>query len=214
VARRGPEIVLVRHGETEWSVSGQHTGKTDIPLTDKGRRQGRLLGGRLAERSFDLVLTSPLARAIETCELAGFGNQAKRDDDLVEWDYGAYEGRKTVDIREEVPGWTVWTHGAPEGEDAADVGARVDRVIERIRAQEGDAAVFAHGHLLRVFTARFLDMPPEHGAAFGLSTCTVSVLGYERENPVMWLWNDDSHLVVPRDVTKPDGFTAIDVPQD
>jgi probable phosphoglycerate mutase len=202
-------MLLVRHGETEWSVSGQHTGKTDIPLTDRGRRQGKLLGARLGERSFELVLTSPLSRASKTCELAGFGEQAKLSDDLVEWDYGLYEGRTTADIRAEIPGWSAWSHGCPEGEHAADVGRRADRAIGELRAAQGDVAVFAHGHLLRVLAARWLGLDPELGSALGLSTCTVSVLGYERERAVIWLWNDDSHLVVPRDVTKPDGFPAL-----
>jgi probable phosphoglycerate mutase len=184
------EVVLVRHGETEWSRDGRHTGRTDVPLTEDGRREAEALGASLRRRRFDLLLTSPLSRALETCRLAGLGDVAVRCDDLVEWDYGAYEGRTTADIRQERPGWSLWRDGAPGGETAADVGARVDRVIAKLRSVEGDAAVFAHGHVLRVLAARWLCLEPASGRLFALDTATISVLGYERETAVIRLWNE------------------------
>jgi probable phosphoglycerate mutase len=187
-------IVLARHGETEWSASGRHTSVTDVELTDNGRRAARALGERLAGRRFALVLTSPRTRARVTCELAGYGDQAEVDPDLVEWDYGEYEGLTTPQIRESVPGWTVWTHASPGGETAAQVGARADRVIARALAADGDVAVFAHGHFLRVLGARWLELEPERGASLGLDTASLCELGFERENRVLWLWNDTSHL--------------------
>ena len=185
-------IVLVRHGETEWSVSGQHTGNTDIPLTDAGRRQGEALGARLAAWSFARVLSSPLSRALETCRLAGLGDGAEVTDDLREWDYGDYEGRRTLDIREERPGWDLWVHGVPGGESVDDVGRRVDRVLDAARATDGDVAVFAHGHVLRVAGARWMGLPPVNGGRLGLSTAAISVLGWERERPVIHRWNDEA----------------------
>ncbi|HJV08794.1 MAG TPA: histidine phosphatase family protein, partial [Acidimicrobiales bacterium] len=156
-------IVLVRHGETEWSVSGQHTGRTDIPLTDAGRRQAEGLGRRLAAWNFARVLSSPLSRALETCRLAGLGDRAELTDDLQEWDYGDYEGRRTADIRQERPGWGLWTDGVPAGETVDDVGRRADRVLDEARAAGGDVALFAHGHVLRVLGARWVDLPPACG---------------------------------------------------
>ena len=155
------EIVLVRHGETEWAKLGRHTGRTDIPLTDDGRAQAELAGRRLAGRDFALVLTSPLGRAFDTCRLAGLAGVAERDDDLLEWDYGEYEGRRTVDIRVDRPGWTLWDDGVPGGETASEVAARVDRVIDRAVAADGDVALFAHGHVLRVLGARWLGIEPD-----------------------------------------------------
>ncbi len=189
MAARPQEVVLVRHGETEWTVSAQHTGRTDIPLTDRGREDARALAAGLAERRFALVLTSPLARAAETCRLAGLGEHAARREELMEWDYGAYEGRRTVEIRQEQPGWTLWHDGVPDGETAADVGARVDRVISELRETDGDAAVFSHGHVLRVLAARWLGLEPTAGRLFALDPATISILGYERETPVVRLWN-------------------------
>jgi probable phosphoglycerate mutase len=194
MAKSGPEILLVRHGETEWSLSGQHTGRTDIPLTDNGRHQGELLRDRLAGRRFARVLSSPLSRALETCRLAGYADEAETRDELLEWDYGVYEGETTADIRKTVPGWTVWSHGSPEGESAADVGARVDTLVAELRELEEDAVVFAHGHLLRVLGARWIGLPPEGGACLAMGTASVSVLGRERETPVIWLWNGSGHL--------------------
>ncbi|MDZ7801145.1 MAG: histidine phosphatase family protein [Trueperaceae bacterium] len=188
------ELWLLRHGETPWTVSGRHTGRSDIPLTERGRKQAGALGSRIADRSFELVLTSPLTRALETCRLAGYGDVAQLDPDLQEWDYGAYDGRTTADIRTEWPGWTIWDDGAPNGESARDVGARADRVIERVRAQNGAAALFAHGHLLRVLAARWLGWPPNAGGALALDTASVCVLGTERERPVLRHWNEICHL--------------------
>src|SRR5919106_4006176 len=191
MSQRPPEVVLVRHGETEWTLSGQHTGRTDIPLTDRGREEARELAAELAGRRFALVLTSPLARAAETCHLAGLRDHAARRDELMEWDYGAYEGRKTIEIRQERPGWTLWRDGVPEGETAAEVGARVDRVIAELRGVEGDAAVFGHGHLLRVLAARWLGLEPDAGRLFALDPATISILGYERETPIIRSWNEN-----------------------
>jgi broad specificity phosphatase PhoE len=183
------ELVLVRHGETEWSRDGRHTGNTDIPLTETGRAQAEALAGALTGREFARVLTSPLARAAETAALAGFGDRAEPRDELREWDYGAYEGRKTVDIRKERPGWTLWRDGVPEGESAAEVAARVDRVIGELLEGEGDVLVFGHGHLLRVLAARWVELGPEAGALLALDPATISVLGHERETPVIRVWN-------------------------
>jgi probable phosphoglycerate mutase len=183
------EIVVVRHGETEWSASGRHTSHTDLPLTDAGRERARALAGRLAGRQFALVLCSPLRRARETCELAGFGDVAELCDDLHEWDYGEYEGLTTPQIRERDPSWSLWRDGCPGGEAPAQVGARADRVLERLRAAGGDALAFAHGHILRVLTARWLAMEVSAGARFALSAGALGVLGWERETEVLSRWN-------------------------
>ena len=183
------QILLIRHGETEWSKSGQHTGTTDIELTDAGRAAARALRERLAGREFALVLTSPLRRARETCALAGFGDRAEIDEDLRELDYGDYEGLTTPEIRETRPGWEVWKHGSPGGETVDQAGERVDRVIERALAADGDVALFAHGHLLRILGARWIEQPAAFGGRLGLSTAALSVLGFERERRVIALWN-------------------------
>lgn len=190
-----PAVVLVRHGETEWSLSGQHTGRSDIPLTDRGRRHADAIGRRLAGRPFALVLTSPLSRAAETAKLAGLGDQAIPTDELMEWDYGDYDGRRTVDIREERPGWLLWTDGVPNGESPADVGRRVDGLIERVRSVDGDVALFAHGHILRALGARWCGFEVAAGAHLALATASISELGWEREQPAISLWNDQSHLL-------------------
>lgn len=184
-----PEVVLVRHGETEWSRTGRHTGNSDVPLTDKGRQQARLLGHMLGERRFGRVLTSPLQRAAETSRLAGFGEVAEEWPDLREWDYGVYDGRTTADIRKEIAGWTVWSHPVPSGETADAVGRRADRVINLLQEADGDVALFAHGHILRVLAARWCGLDAVHGRLFALDTTTLSVLGYERETPVIRVWN-------------------------
>jgi broad specificity phosphatase PhoE len=189
-ARRPPDLVLVRHGETEWTLAGKHTGRTDIPLTERGREQARAVGGALRGRSFGLVLTSPLERAAETCRLAGFGEAAAPREELMEWDYGAYEGRTTVEIRNDRPGWSLWRDGVPEGETAAEVAARVDRAIAEIRSIADDVLAFAHGHVLRVLAARWLGLEPAAGRLFALDPATVSILGYERETSVMRVWNE------------------------
>jgi probable phosphoglycerate mutase len=197
MARRGPAILLARHGETEWSLSGQHTGTTDIPLTDNGREAARRLGRRLGGREFALVLTSPLQRARETCQLAGLGERAQIDENLREFDYGEYEGRTTKEIREERPDWDLWRDGNPGGETAGQVGARVDAVILRAREAGGDVALFAHGHVLRVLGARWCGLAPEAGRLLSLGTAALCDLGYEHENSSIWLWNDTSHLHAP-----------------
>jgi broad specificity phosphatase PhoE len=183
------QIVLVRHGETEWSRDLRHTGRSDIPLTEKGRAEARILRSALAEWSFTRVLTSPLSRALETCRLAGLGDAAETTDALLEWDYGEYEGITTKEIRAGRPGWFLWRDGCPGGETADQVGARVDPLLAKLKAEEGDVALFAHGHLLRVLTARWLGLPPQDGALFALSTGTLSVLGFERETAVITRWN-------------------------
>jgi probable phosphoglycerate mutase len=188
------EVWLVRHGETEWARLGRHTGRTDIPLTQRGRDQAVALGRRLAGHAFGLVLTSPLSRAAATADLAGFATVAQRDPDLREWDYGALEGRLTADIRIDLPDWTIWDGPWPDGETIDEVAARADRVVTRVRAAGGDVLVFAHGHLLRVLAARWLDLPPAAGGLFSLGTATVSVLGWEREAAVIETWNEDCHL--------------------
>jgi broad specificity phosphatase PhoE len=181
------EVVLVRHGETEWSRDLRHTGRTDVPLTEAGEQQARTVGEALRVREFSLVLSSPLRRALDTARVAGF--EPERCDDLAEWDYGEYEGRRTVEIREEVPDWTIWRYGARGGESVQEIGARVDRVVEELRRVEGDVLVFAHGHVLRVLAARWLGLEPGDGRLFALDSATLSVLGYEREQPVIHMWN-------------------------
>ena len=194
MAGDGPTLVLVRHGATEWSVSGQHTGTTDVPLTEEGRANGRALRERLAGYEFALVLSSPLSRARETCELAGFGDRAQLEPDLRELDYGEYEGLTTPEIRETRPGWSVWRDGSPGGETLDQVGERVDRVVDRALETGGDVALFAHGHVLRVLAARYLELPAAYGGHLGLGTAAVCELGYERERRAVWLWNDTAHL--------------------
>lgn len=183
------EIWLVRHGETEWSASGAHTGRTDIPLNEHGRERARQLRDVFRNRRFALVLTSPLSRATETCSLAGLADQAVVDPNLQEWDYGIFEGRKTADIRKDVPGWTIWTASVEGGESLAAVGTRAERVIERASNAPGDAVLFAHGHIFRILTARWLGLPPDAGRLFGMDTATLNILGYEREQRVIRLWN-------------------------
>jgi len=187
-------VCLVRHGETEWARLGRHTGRTDVPLTETGREQALALGRRLADARFGLVLTSPLSRAAETARLAGFDGAAVVEPDLREWDYGALEGRLTAEIREDYQGWSIWTGPWPEGETVEQVGARADHVLTRIHAADGDVLVFSHGHFLRVLAARWLGLPPTSGALFALSTATVSILGWDRENAVIETWNEDCHL--------------------
>lgn len=184
-----PQIWLVRHGETEWSRTGQHTGRTDVPLTPAGRLQAEALGRQLRGRSFALVLTSPLGRARETCRLAGYGSIAQVMDDLREWDYGIYEGRTTAAIRTVEPNWAIWTHPVPEGESLDQVGARARRVIDRALGAGDDVALFSHGHLLRILTACWIGRPPSDGRLFALATASISILGWERETRVIQLWN-------------------------
>jgi broad specificity phosphatase PhoE len=189
------QIWLVRHGETEWTKSGRHTGRSDVPLTDVGRRQAEGIARRLAGHRFALVLTSPRSRAADTARLAGFP-EAILEPDLAEWDYGAFEGRTTADIRSEIADWSIWTGPWHQGETVEQVGARADRVIERCLdpGVEGDVLLFAHGHLLRVLAARWLGLPPDAGRHFALGTATLAVLGWERTNRVIETWNEACHL--------------------
>ena len=180
-------IVLARHGETEWSASGKHTSTTDISLTERGRAAALGLRERLSGREFALVLASPRARARETAALAGFDPEIEPG--LAEVDYGDYEGRTTAEIREDRPGWSLWTDGSPGGETVAEAGARADRVLARALAADGDVVLFAHGHILRVLAARWLDLPAERGASLALDTAAVSELGFERETRVITRWN-------------------------
>lgn len=182
------EIFLVRHGATEWSTAGRHTSTTDLPLLPEGEATARALGPLLARESFALVLTSPRQRARRTAELAGFAD-AVVDPDLAEWAYGEYEGITTPEIRESAPGWTVWSQPSPGGETAAEVGERLDRVIARVRQVQGRVLVFGHGHALRAMAARWLGLPVSEGRLFRLDTATVSVLGFEREQPAVLRWN-------------------------
>lgn len=187
-------LVLVRHGETEWSRDMRHTGLTDLPLTAKGRDEALRAGRRVAELDLAAVFVSPLARARETCELASLRDRAEVLDDLVERDYGDYEGRTTAEIREERPGWEVWHDDVPGGEPLADAGARADRVIARVLEAEGVVAVFAHAHILRILAARWLGLGPEWGGAFPLETAALCRLGFEREKRAILRWNETSHL--------------------
>lgn len=186
-----PEIYLVRHGQTEWSLSGQHTGRTDMPLTAAGEAAARTLAGRLQGLAFSAVWSSPSQRASKTCALAGFGDARVIKDDLAEWDYGTYEGITTKAILAERPGWQLFRDGCPGGESAADVGARADRIIHAIRAANDRILIFSSSHFLRVLTARWLGLPPEGGALFVLDTTSISVLGYEHDltEPVVRMWN-------------------------
>lgn len=180
---------MIRHGETEWSLNGRHTGTTDIPLTDNGRRLARLLKPALGGRVFALVLVSPLRRARETCELSGLGSGAILEPDLIEWNYGTYEGLTTGQIRAQAPGWLLFRDGCPGGETPEQVGARVDRVIDRARGVQGDVALFAHGHVLRVLAARWLGLPAGDGMHFLLDTATLSVLDAYQGIPALKIWN-------------------------
>jgi broad specificity phosphatase PhoE len=195
VSTERQQVWLVRHGATDWSQSGQHTGRTDVPLNDEGRKQARALARRLAGREFALVLTSPLKRAVETCSIAGLGDVAEQEANLREWDYGDYEGRTTAEIREHDEGWTVWLGPVPNGETLEQVGARADRVVDRVLAADGDAVLFAHGHILRVLAARWVRLGPEGGSLLALDTATLSVLGFERETRVVRQWNEDAYLL-------------------
>ncbi|MGN6474144.1 MAG: histidine phosphatase family protein [Mycobacteriales bacterium] len=184
-----PQLWLVRHGETAWSATGKHTGSTDVPLTPQGRHEVSALATTLNGQRFALVLTSPMSRARDTCELSGLGAGAEISDDLREWDYGEYEGLTSAEIREHRPGWTVFADGCPGGESPEQVAERADRVIDRVRTVDGDTIVFSHGHLLRVLAARWVGLPPQAGAHLALATASVSVLGWERETPVISSWD-------------------------
>ena len=191
-----PTLYIARHGETAWSLSGQHTGLTDVPLIERGQSNARRLGNQLRGRSFAQVFTSPLQRARRTCELAGFGAQAEVDRDLLEWNYGEYEGLRTAEIHAKRPGWELFRDGCPGGESAGDVGARADRVVDRVRAVKQNVLIFSSGHFLRVLAARWLELEPQAGKYFLLSTASLSALSYEHDltQPVIKFWNDLHHL--------------------
>jgi len=191
-----PIVYLARHGETAWTLSGQHTGLTDLPLTERGERNARRLEERLRGVTFAKVFTSPLQRATRTCELAGFGAVAEIDRDLLEWNYGEYEGRRTAEILKERPNWQLFLDGCPGGESPNQIGARADRAVKRVRAIDGDVLVFSSGHFLRVFAARWLGLDDAFGRCFVLSTASLSALGYEhnRSQPVIRLWDDTRHV--------------------
>jgi len=186
---RRHNIWIVRHGETDWSRRGLHTGRTNVPLTVAGEREAIALRRRFGGRRFALVLLSPLSRARETCRLVGYGDVAQAENDLLEWDYGVYEGRTTAEIQREAPGWTIWDGETPGGETAVEVGYRADRVIRRATMAGGDVALFAHGHLLRVLATRWLGLGPTEGRLFALGTSSIGVLGYERDVRVIRAWN-------------------------
>lgn len=193
-----PVLYVARHGETAWSLSGQHTGLTDLPLTPNGERNAKRLGERLKGLKFTKVFTSPLQRASRTCELAGFGSAAEIDRDLVEWDYGQYEGRRSAEIFAERPDWQLFRDGCPGGESPQQVEERADRVVQRIRAVLGNALLFSSGHFIRVLAARWLELGPGSACKyFLLSTASLSALSYEHNlsHPVIRLWNDDHHVV-------------------
>lgn len=184
-----PDLYVIRHGATEWSKDGRHTGATDLPLLPEGEDQARATGELLGDHEFALVLTSPLQRARQTCELVGLADRAEVDEDLRELDYGGYEGVTTAEIRRTIPDWTVWTHPCPAGETLAQAAARADRVIARARRADGDVAVFAHGHILRILAARWCELDPSEGRRFVLHTATLSQLGWEHDEPAVILWN-------------------------
>ena len=182
-------VWLVRHGETEWSKSGQHTGRTDIALTARGERQAKALGHYLAGERFALVLTSPMGRARETCRLAGLGEGAQVSEDLHEWNYGIYEGVTTKAVRDKQPDWTIWETPIPQGESVEQVGERARRIVARVEQVDGDVALFAHGHILRILGATWMGLPPIYGRNLALDTATLSILGYERETRCIEVWN-------------------------
>jgi broad specificity phosphatase PhoE len=189
------ELWLARHGETEWSLSGRHTGRTDVPLTARGEQQAAALGSRLRGASFALVLASPLERARRTAELAGFGDALAFDEDLVEVDYGEYEGRTTAEIHRARPDWDLWRDGCPGGETIAEAAARAERVIARVRAVDGPVLLVGHGHLTRTLASRALTLDPDHGRHLALDPASLSIVGAEHAAPALWLWNDASHLL-------------------
>ena len=197
-----PVVYIARHGETAWTITGQHTGLTDLPLTPRGERNALALAGRLDGMTFKKVFTSPLERARRTCELAGFGSLAEVDNDLVEWNYGIYEGRRTAEILAERPGWQLFRDGCPGGESPAQVAARAENVLNRVRAVKGDVLIFSSGHFIRVLAARWIGLEPSvNSTSFLLSTASLSAVGYEDDStrPVIRLWNDTHHVSTSQD---------------
>jgi probable phosphoglycerate mutase len=183
-------IFLIRHGETNWSVAGKHTGLTDVPLTEEGKKQAALLGKRLQGHTFQKVFTSPLQRAQETCRLAGMGKHAIIDPNLVEWNYGRYEGLTSEEIRKIDPAWNLFSQGAPKGESVADISARATKVLIKLQSLHGDLALFSSAHFLRILTVKWLQLPPSEGRHFFLSPASLSILGFEHQNPALLLWNE------------------------
>ena len=194
MSTQGRYLVLLRHGETEWTISGRHTGRTDIELTAAGQDEARAAGERLGGMEFDRVVTSPLHRAVETCRLAGYGDGATTDEALLEWNYGEYEGVTTPEIQATAPGWSLFADGCPGGESAADVGARVDPLVDAAREGEGNWLFVAHGHVLRVVGARWVGLPPQDGVKLNLGTAAICVLGFEHGLPVITHWNETGEL--------------------
>ncbi len=190
----GSQIILVRHGETEWSLTGKHTGRTDLPLTELGRRQADELAGMLQGRSFAQVMSSPLQRALETCERTGLRAHAELNDDLLEWDYGIFEGISTAETRQDIPGWSVWTHPITGGESVEQVGERADKIIQKLLAVSGDSVVFGHGQFSRILAARWIGLPATAGQLLAFDTAAISILGFEREVRVIQHWNERCHL--------------------
>lgn len=190
------KIYLIRHGETEWTLNGRHTGTTDIPLTKNGELQAESIGKRLKGHAFRTILSSPLQRALNTCEIAGFLKEAKLDADLVEWNYGEFEGLKTEEIHKKMPHWNIFSNGAPGGESIADVNARTGRVLAKLQSLHGDVALFSHGHFLRALAARWLQLTAQEGRLFALYPGSLSILGFERDAHVLTLWNDVSLKVI------------------
>jgi len=205
-----PVVYLARHGETAWTITGQHTGLTDLPLTERGEQNARRLAGRLSGIAFAKVFTSPLRRAIETCKLAGFGSVAETDRDLVEWDYGEYEGRRTVDILRERPDWQLFRDGCPGGESPQQIAARADRVVSRVRAVAGNVLLFSSGHFLRVLATRWIGLEPINGRSFMLKTASLSELSYENSlsQPAILLWDDTQHVLANGQKDMPDPASA------
>ena len=208
-----PVVYLARHGETAWTLTGQHTGRTDLPLTERGEQNARTLAERLNGISFRKVFTSPLRRAMQTCELAGFGPVAEIDHDLVEWDYDEYEGRRTVDILRERPDWQLFRDGCPGGESPSQIAARADRVVRRVRAVAGNVLLFSSGHFLRVLASRWIGLEPINGRSFMLSTASLSALGYENNlsQAVIRLWNDTRHVLADGQKGIPDPASTSDL---
>ena len=188
------KIYLIRHGETEWTLSGQHTGSTDIPLTKNGENQAKLLGDRLRGHAFQTILASPLQRAQQTCAIAGLLKTAQIDPNLVEWNYGDFEGMTSAQINKMQPNWSIFSNGAPNGESVADIGKRADKVLAKIQSLHGDVALFSHGHFLRALAARWLQLPAQDGRLFALFPGSLSILGFEKNTQVLFLWNDTSHI--------------------
>ena len=189
------QTYLIRHGETEWSLSGRHTGITDIPLTKNGQMQAKTVGKRLSDHPFEAIFTSPLQRALHTCELSGLSKKAEVDPDLIEWNYGDFEGLTTEEIRKKQPDWTIFSDGAPHGESVADISTRAIRMLAKIHSFQGDVALFSHGHFLRVLAVMWLHLPAYDGKLFSLFPSSISILGYEHSNAVLISWNDTAHLL-------------------